>query len=66
MSKLIPSVSNVPKLLTLQQVASITSFSIRQIRRWIETGELQACRFGRSLRVEEVDLSLFITTRKYR
>jgi excisionase family DNA binding protein len=55
----------IPRLLTLQQVANATSFSVRQIRRWIDSGELKACRFGRALRVAEVDLAIFITTKKH-
>lgn len=57
---------SLPKLLTLQQVAHITEFSVRQIRRWIDSGELAACRFGRSLRVAEPDLALFIVRNKSR
>jgi len=55
----------VSRLLTLQQVSSVTAFSVRQIRRWIEAGELKACRFGRALRVAEVDLAIFITMKKH-
>lgn len=55
----------IPRLLTLQQVANTTSFSVRQIRRWIDSGALKACRFGRALRVAEVDLAIFITTKKH-
>jgi excisionase family DNA binding protein len=61
-----PTPSSLPKLLTLPQVAGTTEFSIRQIRRWIESGDLPACRFGRALRVTEPDLALFIAKKKYR
>lgn len=59
------SPAGAPKLLTLQQVANITSFSVRQIRRWIESGELAACHFGRALRVADIDLAIFIAKKKH-
>jgi excisionase family DNA binding protein len=57
--------SSLPKLLTIDQVAKVTGFSTRQVRRWIETKELVACQFGRSWRVAENDLAHFIATRKH-
>jgi excisionase family DNA binding protein len=61
-----PTPPSLPKLLTIPQVANATEFSTRQIRRWIESGELAACRFGRALRIAEPDLALFIAKKKYR
>ena len=59
-----PPTSGPAKLLTLQQVANTTSFSVRQIRRFIDSGALVACRFDRALRVDERDLVVFIASRK--
>jgi excisionase family DNA binding protein len=56
---------SLPTLMTVEQVAGHTGFCSRQIRRWIASGELPAIRFGRSLRVAENDLALFITTQKH-
>lgn len=58
------SSSGPVKLLTLKQVANITSFSVRQIRRFIDSGALVACRFDRALRVDERDLVVFIASKK--
>jgi excisionase family DNA binding protein len=54
----------LPSLLTIQQVATFIQFSTRQVRRWIESGELKATQFGRSWRIAENDLALFLATFK--
>ena len=54
----------LPKLLTIEQVATFTQFSTRQIRRWIKSGVLNAIQFGRSLRIAENDLAMFLATFK--
>ena len=56
--------SQLPKLLTIEQVATFTQFSTRQIRRWIKSGALKATQFGRHWRVAENDLALFLATSK--
>lgn len=58
-----PAIS-LPKLLTIKQVAEFSQFSTRQIRRWIKNGSLQASLFGRSWRIAENDLALFLTSHK--
>lgn len=55
----------LPKLLTVQQVADVTGFSVREVRRWIKSGDLPACKFGRALRVSEPDVAMFIANKKY-
>lgn len=65
MSKPAHQAGSLPTLLTLQAVAQSTGFSVRQVRRWIDSGELAAVRFGRSLRVSEADLALFIARKKF-
>jgi excisionase family DNA binding protein len=58
--------TSLPKLLTIKQAAAQVGFSARQVRRWIEQKLLPAVRFGRSLRIAENDLALFITSQKYK
>lgn len=60
----IPPIS-LPKLLTINQVAEFTQFSTRQIRRWIKTKALQASLYGRSWRIAENDLAMFLASFKY-
>lgn len=60
-----PSSPKLPKLLTVQQVANITGFSVREVRRWITSGDLPACKFGRALRVSEPDLAMYIANKKH-
>ena len=55
----------LPKLFTIEQVATFTQFSTRQIRRWIKSGALKAIQFGRSWRIAENDLALFLATFKH-
>lgn len=55
----------LPKLLTIEQVATLTQFSTRQVRRWIKSGVLTATQFGRHWRIAENDLALFLTTLKH-
>jgi excisionase family DNA binding protein len=59
------SPSKLPTLLTIQQVADVTGFSVREVRRWIKSGGLPACKFGRALRVSEPDLAMFIANKKH-
>ncbi|MGQ3297361.1 helix-turn-helix domain-containing protein [Reyranella sp.] len=59
------SPSKLSKLLTVQQVADITGFSAREVRRWIKSVDLPACKFGRALRVSEPDVAMFIANKKY-
>jgi excisionase family DNA binding protein len=44
---------------------SSRQFSTRQIRRWIKSGALEATQFGRSWRIAENDLALFLATFKH-
>lgn len=59
-----PTAISLPKLLTINQVAEHTQFSTRQIRRWIEDKTLLALQFGRSVRIAENDLAMFLAKRK--
>ena len=57
--------SQLPKLLTIEQVATFTQFSTRQVHRWIKSGALKAIQFGRSWRIAENDMALFLATFKH-
>lgn len=57
---------SLPKLLTIKQVAEHTQFSTREVRRWIHSGELVAIQYGRSWRIAENDLALFLASHKHR
>ena len=48
------------RLLTILQVAEILQTSPRTVRRFIKSGELQAIRIGRSVRVRPEALQSFI------
>jgi excisionase family DNA binding protein len=58
-----PGIS-LPKLLTIKQVAEYSQFSTRQIRRWIKSGTLKAAQYGRSWRIAENDLAMFLASFK--
>lgn len=53
---------DLPKLFTIDQVATYTHFSTRQIRRWIESGMLKGFKFGRHWRIAENDVAQFMAT----
>ena len=48
----------------VRQVAEKTQYSERQVRRWIADGDLPVHRFGRSIRVSDEDLEVFIASRR--
>ena len=50
----------LPTLLTISQTAVHLQVSTKTIRRWIDSGELIAHRFGRQWRISEPDLQAFI------
>jgi excisionase family DNA binding protein len=51
-------------LLKVATVAARLDESVRQVRRWIASGELPVHRLGRSVRVSEDDLARFIAARR--
>ena len=53
-----------PALMTIGQTAEVLQVSTKTIRRWIDAGDLVACRFGRQLRIGESDLQAFIRMRR--
>jgi excisionase family DNA binding protein len=50
----------MPRLFSIETVATHLDVSEKTIRRRIETGELRAHRVGRLLRVSELDLAAYI------
>jgi|GEM_PF-4131426 len=50
--------------LTVSQVAEHLQLSARQVRRFIESGELIATRLGRSVRIHRNDLNAFCALRR--
>ena len=52
------------RFFTVAEVAEHLSVSTRTIRRWIESCELVAHRFGRAVRIGEGDLRAFLATHR--
>jgi excisionase family DNA binding protein len=52
------------RFFTIPDVAESSQVSTRTVRRWIESGELIAHRFGRSVRVADDDLRVFFACRR--
>jgi excisionase family DNA binding protein len=49
---------------TIAQVADLFVVSMRSVRRWIAAGELLAHKFGRQIRISELDLRAFVEWRR--
>ncbi len=49
---------------TVAGVAELLAVSTRSVRRWIAAGELLAHRFGRQIRISELDLRAFVEWRR--
>ena len=49
---------------TIPDVADRLQVSVRTVRRWVKTGELIAHKLGVQWRISEVDLDLFLRTRR--
>jgi excisionase family DNA binding protein len=49
---------------TVAQVAELLVVSTRSVRRWIAAGELFAHKFGRQIRISELDLRAFVEWRR--
>jgi excisionase family DNA binding protein len=50
----------ISRFFTIAQVASLLSVSQRTVRRWIAAHDLLAHKFGRGVRISEVDLKTFL------
>jgi excisionase family DNA binding protein len=58
------SATSLTRFYTVAQVASFLAVSQRSIRRWISAGELLAHKFGRQVRISELDLRAFLARHK--
>jgi excisionase family DNA binding protein len=56
--------SVVGRLNTIAEVAERLNVCERTVRRWIAAGLLPVHRFGRTLRISEVDLAAFLALRR--
>ena len=45
---------------TVQGIAEHLDVSERSVHRWIDSGDLVVCRFGRSVRISDGDLHVFL------
>jgi excisionase family DNA binding protein len=52
------------RFFTIAQVANLLVVSTRSVRRWIAAGELLAHKFGRQVRISEIDLRSFVDCRR--
>jgi excisionase family DNA binding protein len=55
----------MPKLMTVAEVAKVLGgVSTEQVRRWVRSGALKACRLGlRMYRIDEEDVRAFLAQR---
>jgi excisionase family DNA binding protein len=49
---------------TIAQVADLLAVSPRSVRRWVASEELLAHKFGRQVRIAEIDLRAFVERRR--
>jgi excisionase family DNA binding protein len=58
------STKPLSRFYTVTQIAELLAVSGRSVRRWISAGELLAHKFGRQVRISEIDLRDFVTRRR--
>ena len=58
------SSKSMTRFYTIAQVADLLVVSTRSVRRWIATGELLVHKFGRQVRISEIDLRAFVEWRR--
>ncbi len=59
-----PTTQSLPTLYSVSEVADHLKVSTKTVRRWIDTGDLRVHRLGRSIRISETDLGLFLAQRR--
>ena len=59
------STKPMARFYTVAQVADLLAVSTRSVRRWIARGELLAHKFGRQVRISEIDLRAFVQWGRY-
>ncbi len=58
------SANPITRFYTVAEVADLLSVSTRSVRRWMERGDLLAHRFGRQIRISDLDLRAFLASRR--
>ena len=58
------SMKPLTRFYTVSQVANLLAVSSRSVRRWIAARELLAHKFGRQVRISEIDLRAFVEWRR--
>ena len=56
----------LPELLTVREVAAKLRLSVPMVFKLIRSGDLEVCRFGKSLRVPVDDVIRFVAERRQR
>jgi excisionase family DNA binding protein len=51
-----PTQARPDKLLTIKDAAEILNFSVRQIARWLRSGQIASLRFGRDVRINPAEI----------
>jgi excisionase family DNA binding protein len=54
------STKSLTRFFSIAQVAEMLAVSTRSVRRWIAAGDLLAHKFGRQVRISEIDLRDFV------
>ena len=57
------STKPMTRFYTVAQVADLLAVSTRSVRRWIAGGRSLAHKFGRQVRISEIDLRAFVEAR---
>jgi len=57
------SSKSMTRFYTIAQVADLLVVSTRSVRRWVARGELLAHKFGRQIRISELNLRAFVEWR---
>jgi excisionase family DNA binding protein len=57
------SSKSITRFYTIAQVADLLVVSTRSVRRWVARGELLAHKFGRQIRISELNLRAFVEWR---
>jgi excisionase family DNA binding protein len=59
-----PNATGPEQMLTVADVAREVKVSARQVRRWIDSGELVTHRFDRLIRISRADLDDFLARKR--
>lgn len=59
---LLPKMTALPQLLSVEDVAGVLSVSPKTVRRMLERDTLSCCRVGRLVRIQRADLERYIAS----